>query len=377
MIKQLFVTLLVLQLFSCNTSEKKSNKEQVDELRAPLLENELLLKEDTSKKYYISAASGLNYRDTPKGIILGKFPVNTEVEIVKHSGVFQDIKDEGEEIHGEWVGVKKNTDTVYIFNAFLSTSKVTENNESIWTSFPIRKTPMIDSTNFDNIKEGRKINLKEIKTLQLETIYPDFKKEGHSYKFTAGYQLEISKQFKTFVVCVYKGDHELESVLINYDLKGKLLDSERISYDEIAEGWSRETATIKNDCILTINALYTDAPQIDTTLFHINRFGGINSVKTKFKNNLKPNKIVRLNKIYTDTIQFLKYNDDYDYFYIEAKKKGKNVSLIYNWNTTGKYAFKKGDIIKVKWKMDSIMIAGDGNTLAFSEWAIDAEKIKE
>ena len=375
--KQLFVTLLVFQLFGCDTSEKKSNKESVDALRAIVIENELILKEDTPKKYYISAASGLNYRDVPKGTVLGKFPFNTEVEIVKHSGVFQDIKDEGEDIHGEWVGVKKNTDTVYIFNAFLSATKIKENNKNIWASFPIRKTPIVDTTNFDNINEGRKINLKEIKKLQLEKIYPNFNKEMHSYRFMSSYQLEISKQFKTIVVCVYKGDHELESVLINYDLNGKLVDSKRISYDEIAEGWSRETSTIKNDCILTINALYTDIPQIDTTLFHINRFGSINPVKTKFKNNLKPNKIVRLNKIYTDTIQFLKYNDDYDYFYIEAKKKDKNVSLIYNWNTTGKYAFKKGDIIKVKWKMDSIMIAGDGNTLAFSEWAIDAEKIKE
>jgi len=46
-----------------------------------------------------------------------------------------------------------------------------------------------------------------------------------------------------------------------------------------------------------------------------------------------------------------------------------------DWHDNEKYNFKYGDLIKVKWKMDSLWIAGDGETLDFSERVIDAEKI--
>ena len=63
---------------------------------------------------------------------------------------------------------------------------------------------------------------------------------------------------------------------------------------------------------------------------------------------------------------------------IVTKLNGIDLSLIYNWEAQNhnQYDFKYGDLIKVKWKMDSIWIAGDGETLDFSERAIDADKVK-
>jgi hypothetical protein len=60
-----------------------------------------------------------------------------------------------------------------------------------------------------------------------------------------------------------------------------------------------------------------------------------------------------------------------------GKKNKKHVSFIYDWDwsTNDKYNFKYGDVIVVKWKMDSIFIAGDGERLDFTERAIDADKI--
>ena len=45
------------------------------------------------------------------------------------------------------------------------------------------------------------------------------------------------------------------------------------------------------------------------------------------------------------------------------------------WHANEKYNFKYGDVIKVKWKMDSVFHAGDGETLDFSERIIAAERV--
>jgi len=70
--------------------------------------------------YYVNAQSGLNYRATPKGKVLGKFLFNTKVTVIEKTGISDQITDEGMIIKGEWVGVQHKTGVVYVFNAFLS-----------------------------------------------------------------------------------------------------------------------------------------------------------------------------------------------------------------------------------------------------------------
>ena len=84
-----------------------------------------------------------------------------------------------------------------------------------------------------------------------------------------------------------------------------------------------------------------------------------------------------MNQIYTDTLEFSSYDDDGDYFHLTGKKQDQIVSLIYNWEwyKIEKYNFQLGDPIEVKWKMDSIWIAGEDDELMFYERAIDAKKI--
>ncbi|GAA3520019.1 hypothetical protein GCM10022393_37820 [Aquimarina addita] len=373
-----FIYLLALvQLLGCNTIDKKTDK--------TVSENKTV-KESTDSIYYVNAKSGLHYRDEPNGRILGKFPNRTKLELVVRTAVFEEINDRNTILKGEWVGVNKNKDTVYVFDGFLKASngidkgKLMVGNDSsndIWSSFSFMKMPVADSTNFDNIKKTGALNANDIKKLQLATIYPELGKEGSVFVFIPGYQLIISDTFKTFVVYAYRGDHELESTLITYDSKNKLIDAKVIAYDEIAEGWFRKKSIIKKRLITTIDSFYGDVKKIDTTLYHINELGEINEVKTIFQNNIRPDETIVLNKEYTDTIQFLSYNDDYDYFFMEGKKNDKDVSLIYSWgwSENKKYDFKPGDMIKVKWKMDSITIAGDGETLQFTEKAMDAEKL--
>ena len=249
----------------------------------------------------------------------------------------------------------------------------------IWKTLPLKNLPLIDSTNFESIKDVKEFNNEQIKSLQISVIYPKLYEEGNSYKIKPAYKINLSKEFYTVAAYIFKGEQELETILINYNSSNEnLIDFKTITYDEIAEGWSRKYSKINNNVITIIDEFYGDNKQIDTTKFHINRFGEINQIRTKFSSKLRPNKFVLLNQVYTDTIEFKSYNDNGDYFNLIGNKNGIDLSLIYNWEAQNhnQYDFKYGDLIKVKWKMDSIWIAGDGETLDFSERAIDADKVK-
>jgi len=173
--------------------------------------------------------------------------------------------------------------------------------------------PLIDSTNFNNLKSTDFYNAKQLKALQVKRIYPKIdnkikfestNKDGkppytyymtkEDFKVAASYKIKFSKDFHSIVLTVLKGDHEMESVLINYDLNGGIIDFKIISYDEIAEGAVNKYSKIENNIITIIDEVYFDEKQVDTTKFHINRNGEINQIKTKFSSNLKPEKRILL-----------------------------------------------------------------------------------
>lgn len=270
--------------------------------------------------------------------------------------------------------VKKENNKKEIVETKLNSQKYFS---KIWQNFPLKSTPLIDTTNFDNIKEIKEFNTEEIKILKLNKVYPEIEKESSNFKVYPSYKLELSDQYYTLILNIYKGEHELESVLVNYSKDEKITSYKVISYDEIAEGWSRKHSEINNNVITIIDEFYGDNKKINTTKFHINRNGEINQIKTKFNSNLKPEKLILLNQIYTDTIEFLAYNDDGDYSLLSGKKNGIDISIVYNWEryNNEKYNFIYGDIIKIKWKMDSIFYAGNGETLDFKETGIDAERV--
>ena len=83
------------------------------------------------------------------------------------------------------------------------------------------------------------------------------------------------------------------------------------------------------------------------------------------------------NEIQKDTIEFIDYNDDFDYRYLIGRKKGKNLSFVYDWDWTEnqEYNFRQGDLILIEWKMDSIRMAGDEEVVNVVERALDAKKI--
>lgn len=98
---------------------------------------------------------------------------------------------------------------------------------------------------------------------------------------------------------------------------------------------------------------------------------------TPLKSAIRPNKTLELEKIYTDTLSFLAYNDNTDYFYLEGMKNDQLIQLVYYWDVASSpvYQFKKNDLIQIQWKMDSTFIAGDDDRLEYHEFVLEAKKI--
>lgn len=103
--------------------------------------------------YYVNAKSGLNYRDAPRGKKLGTFVLNTYVTVVKHTGIFEEITDNGKVLKGEWLGVLKITDTVYVHSAFLSTN-FTTSDLTIYYASPYYRDEQGVRQGFVNLSEG-------------------------------------------------------------------------------------------------------------------------------------------------------------------------------------------------------------------------------
>lgn len=146
---------------------------------------------------------------------------------------------------------------------------------NIINEIQFKERPILDTTNFDNTNDVDYFNLISVKNLQLVKIYPHFYSEGHNYKASASYRIDLSNDFHTVVFIIHKGDNEMESVLINYDLNGFIIDSKVIAYDEIAEGWSRIESNIDNNIISVKNIKWIDEKEETIKEYVITEIGNI------------------------------------------------------------------------------------------------------
>ncbi|MEG2510630.1 MAG: hypothetical protein RSA74_14360 [Chryseobacterium sp.] len=84
---------------------------------------------------------------------------------------------------------------------------------------------------------------------------------------------------------------------------------------------------------------------------------------------------VKKDSLQRDTIEFVSYNDDFDYSQLNGKKGKEEISYINDQNNDR--SFLRGDLIAIEYKNDSIYIAGDGETPQNAEWIVSAKKIKD
>lgn len=184
--------------------------------------------------------------------------------------------------------------------------------ENTFTKFQ----PIVDTTNFDNFTATKYLNKKEVKAFKLEEIYPDFYKETHNFKAVPSYKIDFSKDFYSLVIVIFKGDNEMESILINYDENRNIIDYRVIAYDEIAEGWSRIESRIEQNKVTIDNIFWSEEKQVTSEVFEIDEAGKIKPISTTTSLDVVDNVIAKLgldrSKIYENFTSSQILSDDTD-----------------------------------------------------------------
>lgn len=162
------------------------------------------------------------------------------------------------------------------------TDKISEEHIEAATEFkkeffklPLKKLPITDSTSFDSFIEAEDFKNINAASFKLSEIYDNWNNKDYNYKVISGYRVAFSNEFYSAVLTVKKGDHEMETTMINYDLKGNFIDSILIAYDEIAEGFFKTTSKLEKDKITIKKIEWTDEGHESIDVYKVNEDGKI------------------------------------------------------------------------------------------------------
>ena len=111
---------------------------------------------------------------------------------------------------------------------------------------------------------------------------------------------------------------------------------------------------------------------IESEVIEITEVSEKNELPKDFESVLRPNEKIELGKIYSDTVNYVEFNDDGDYRLFFVEKNNETISLICNVEETQLF---KGNKVAINWKIDSIRYAGDPEFLNFKEFLTSYNKI--
>lgn len=239
---------------------------------------------------------------------------------------------------------------------------------SEFQKLPLKNLPINDSTSFDSFIEAEDYKNINAEAFQLPSVYKNWYNESYNFKAISGYRLEFSKDFYTAVLTVKKGDHEMETTLINYDLEGNFIDSILIAYDEIAEGFFRTTSKLEEDKITVKKIEWTDEGHESTDVYKVNGDGKIaiityeESIKNTVINNLDLDKL----NVKTDLIvqKFIKDSNETIVVIPEIVEEAEeyfslNTHIVIYNNQTSKITHQYFESSKTNdWVSDAIRLDG-------------------
>lgn len=197
---RLHIMILVMCFFyGCKENSLKQGNEK-NEPQSEIKKQKKILQDSTKvtvKKniaqpqiiQFVSAKSGLNFRDKPNGRILGKFSLNRQLKVIDSTKIFEQVDDDGKILKGEWLGIEKDNDTVYVFSSFLS-DFYNYSDIKLFYASPYNKS-------FNEIKQGF-VNLSELFPFEYEnesiTIIPEDKFGQEPIQFNKNQSNEILKR---------------------------------------------------------------------------------------------------------------------------------------------------------------------------------------
>lgn len=152
--------------------------------------------------------------------------------------------------------------------------------DEIFATTLFKKLPYIETTNFDSFIDPDDYQEFDPSNLKLDKIYPNFDKEN--YKAIAKYKVALNTHnFHSIVVTIKKGEHEMETVLINYDLKGNIIESKVVAYDEIAESLSRIESRISENRLTVNHIFWGEEKQVEQIHYEITNDGRIDKIDSQ------------------------------------------------------------------------------------------------
>lgn len=131
-----------------------------------------------------------------------------------------------------------------------------------------------ENTNFDNVNRNIKLSKSDVSFFNI--VSPE---ETDFDAVYAEYVLSLSDNFTT-IIFSYEREMELNTILVNYNLKGEYIGEVLVAYDEVAESAFGTTSIIRKDKIIVVDGNYYDSPPIYTTnTYRIEKSGEITEIK--------------------------------------------------------------------------------------------------
>lgn len=147
--------------------------------------------------------------------------------------------------------MKNFVKTLTIVALLISSVACKTNKYSFVNEYPVKNLPLIDSTNFSNHVEGKLLNKQEQALLKLPSIFEE-QLNNEKAKIGISYLPQISDNFQSVVFYFYPNNTEVISILVNYDEKFSIINSQILAYDEITDGILKTTSKLdKNKIELT------------------------------------------------------------------------------------------------------------------------------
>jgi hypothetical protein len=171
--------------------------------------------------------------------------------------------------------VQLNIDVKAIDTTYQNSKNRIISEYSFLNKYRTATTPIVDTTNFDNHRIINLLTEKQITLLSLTKVLNIQQDSCEELKVGVNYLLDLSPNFKTIVFYYYPNEHEIYSVLVNYDSAYKMIDFKTIAMDEIAESFFRTVSRIEKNRITITNFKYFNETIEETEIVNITEHGEI------------------------------------------------------------------------------------------------------
>jgi len=151
---------------------------------------------------------------------------------------------------------------IIVVIAFIAIASCKTNEFSFLKEYSTKSLPVIDSTNFSNHVEGVLLTKKQQRQLGLNNIFGE-KLDRETTKVGVSYLPKISENYISVVYYFYIDNKELTSMLVNYTPEYKIINSQMVAYDEIADGILKTVGTIYNNKIVLTEYVSDNPSEIE------------------------------------------------------------------------------------------------------------------